>query len=65
MPYILRVHSHPLGVVVTNDDGGRELLIEGEKCCGITFEELARIAATTGCIKLDDDKWVCCRLVGL
>lgn len=65
MPYTLHVQPHPLGVVVINDEGSRELLIEGEKCCGIPFEELLRIAGDTGLIEISDEKSNCCRLIRL
>lgn len=63
MPYILKVEIHPLGVVVSNKDGERELLIDGEECCGLSLEELRRIAETTHRIEIDDEAAASCRLV--
>jgi hypothetical protein len=62
MAYVIRVELHPLGVVVQNEAGQRELLIEGEACCGVPLDELKHIAATTGRIEFDDTKANCCRL---
>ncbi|GAB1392937.1 hypothetical protein MASR1M60_11000 [Rhodocyclaceae bacterium] len=47
MPYKVHVVPHPLGVVIDDREGGRELLIEGEGCCGKTFEQLKQIATST------------------
>lgn len=55
MPYTLHVRTHPLGVVVSrgaNDRG--ELLIRGEACCGVSFEQLERIAQTTRKVDVDE-----------
>ncbi len=62
MSYTLHVQPHPLGVVVFDDEGGRELLIEGEDCCGVGFPELAQIANTTRHIEIDEAKAQTCRL---
>ncbi len=48
MSYFLKTEPHPLGVVVIDEGyGARELFIEGERCCGVPFEEIRQIAATT------------------
>jgi hypothetical protein len=62
MPYTLYVHSHPLGVVVCNQSQERELLIDGESCCGVGFDELKRIASTTGQVELEEALAPVCRL---
>lgn len=55
MPYTLHVRLHPLGVVVSHGANARgELLIRGEACCGVSFEQLERIALTTRQIDVDD-----------
>ncbi len=54
--------SHPIGVVIYNDDDGRELLSEGEKCCGVPFDELQQIASTTRMVEIDGAKAGTCRL---
>jgi len=64
MSYILRVEPHPLGVVVSNE-GDRELLIEGETCCCMNFEELKRIAETTRQVEIADETAAGCRLIRL
>jgi hypothetical protein len=33
---------HPIGVIF-NDDDSRELQIEGEKCCGVSFNTFQQI----------------------
>lgn len=62
MTYRLNVHLHPLGVVVVNDEGERELLIEGETCCGIGFDDLRRAAADARPIELAASCSDSCRL---
>jgi|WetSurMetagenome_2_1015567.scaffolds.fasta_scaffold579417_1 hypothetical protein len=63
MQHIIRVEPHPIGVVVIDDeDGKRELLIEGEECCGILFEQLQQIAKTTHKFEIDDLAAATCRL---
>lgn len=62
MGYVLHVEPHPIGVIVRNDDGMRELLIEGESCCGLDFDELKIIASSTGKIEVDESKLPQCRL---
>lgn len=54
MSYTLHFELHPLGVIVQSEDGERELLIPGETCCCLSFEEMTRIAATTRKIVLDE-----------
>jgi hypothetical protein len=54
MSALIKVIPHPLGVVVINDDGDRELLIEGECCCGVCFDELQHIAAAGRVFKASD-----------
>lgn len=63
MAYILRVIPHPLGVVVSNAFKDRELLIEGESCCGIEYDDLQIIANTTGEIEVDTAVADRCRLL--
>lgn len=54
MTYHFHVRSHPLGVVVFSDPGKRgELLLPGETCCGVLYEELERIASTTQRVEVD------------
>jgi hypothetical protein len=62
MSQIFRVQPHPLGVVVIDEDNVRELLIEGESCCGIGFEELQRIAHAGHKFEIDDAMAESCRL---
>lgn len=62
MAYTLTVELHPLGVVVQNDENGRELLIEGESCCGVSYEELKQIALTSRRVDIEDDSAYLCRL---
>lgn len=53
MTYHFYVRPHALGVVVYSQPATLgELLIPGEACCGIPYEELARIAATTGKVEV-------------
>lgn len=55
MPYRFLVRRHPLGVIVYPEPGTTgELLIPGEHCCGISFEQLERIADTTGTVTVDE-----------
>jgi hypothetical protein len=55
MPCTLHVRLHPLGVVVSHGANGRgELLIRGEACCGVSFEQLERIALTTRKVDVDE-----------
>ncbi|HWS02731.1 MAG TPA: hypothetical protein VN448_04970 [Gammaproteobacteria bacterium] len=63
MFYILHAYPHPLGIVVANDDGARKLLIEGESCCGIPFDELRKFAAKGGKVKVDEARAQDCRLL--
>jgi hypothetical protein len=56
------VEPHALGVVVMDHEGNRELLIEGESCCGIPFEQLQKIAATIGCFEVPKQVAATCRL---
>lgn len=62
MAYTLRVEVHPLGVVVQNEDAERELLIEGESCCGVSYAELHRAALTSHRVDIDDAQAEQCRL---
>jgi len=62
MSYMVRVQPHPLGVVVINEDNERELLIEGEECCGVGFDELVHIANTTRKVEVDAAQAGKCRL---
>lgn len=55
MPNVLRVRPHPLGVVVSRQaEKLGELLLPGEKCFGVDYEELARVAETTGYVEIPD-----------
>lgn len=55
MPYVFHVRLHPLGVVVSQRPDVRgELLLPGETCCGVDYEQLARIAATTGYMEVPE-----------
>jgi len=55
MAYSFRVRPHPLGVVVYCGANGRsELLIPNEDCCGVSFEKLKEIAATSQFVEVDD-----------
>jgi hypothetical protein len=62
MAYRLSVELHSLGVVVVNERNERELLIEGEQCCGVGFDELKRAAAASRSIEVDDACGATCRL---
>lgn len=62
MPYVLRVEPHPIGVVVISEDQSRELLIEGDTCCGVPFVELQHIANTSRKFLVDDETAKKCRL---
>ena len=62
MAYTLHVELHPLGLVVRNEEDGRELLIEGEKCCGISYDDLKKIATTSRSVEVDDLQAFVCRL---
>jgi hypothetical protein len=62
MAYTLHVELHPLGLVVSNEIDGRELLIEGESCCGVSYDELKQVALTTHRLDIDDTQAACCRL---
>jgi hypothetical protein len=62
MSYMMRVLPHPLGVVVINEANERELLIEGEECCGVSFNELQHVAITSRQVEVDDAKADQCRL---
>jgi hypothetical protein len=62
MPYKINVELHPLGLVVENEEGERELLIEGETCCSLSYDELKRIANSTCKFEIDDEKTGKCRL---
>jgi len=46
-----------------NEEGIRELLIEGERCCNRCYAELLHIARTVGWFEVDDSQAVSCRLV--
>lgn len=65
MPYHLQVESHPLGVVVIYENNQRELLIEGEVCCGIDFAVMKKAAETQRQITIEDDSSCLKRLNGL
>ena len=65
MSYALNVYPHPLGIIVANNDGARELLIEGESCCGIPFDQLRNIAAKEGKVEVDEAQAQGCRLFKL
>jgi hypothetical protein len=63
MSYLFHVRSHPLGVVVSKrPELLGELLLPGEKCCGVEFDELARAAETTGYIEVADNISIDCPL---
>jgi hypothetical protein len=63
MTYRFRVELHPLGVVVVRKENNRrELLIPGEECCGVTVEELAKIAMTDGIVEVADEAACKCPL---
>lgn len=63
MTYTFQVRRHPLGVVVYSDPGVvGELLIQGESCCGVAFEELQRLADTTGSVTVDESSACDCPL---
>jgi hypothetical protein len=62
MAYTLQVEIHPLGIVVQNDAGERELLIEGESCCGINYDTLRQIALTQRHVVIDEADAAACRL---
>jgi hypothetical protein len=63
MPYVFHVRIHPLGVVVSEQPNVRgELLLPGETCCGVGFEELKRIAVTTGSVEVADTESSDCPL---
>lgn len=62
MAYTLQVEIHPLGIVVQNEAGERELLIEGESCCGIGYDELRQIALTQRRVEIDEADANACRL---
>lgn len=62
MAYRLKVELHPLGVVVINEQNARELLIEGEQCCGVGFDELKRAALASRLIEVEDICGETCRL---
>ncbi len=64
MPYTFHVRTHPLGVVVySRPELLGELLLPGEKCCGVAYEELVRVAATTGLVEVSDSAAEGCPLV--
>jgi hypothetical protein len=65
MSHTLIVDWHPLGVIVhTEINDSRELLIEGEECCGISFDRLKLIAESkTHSIEIDDTIAATCRLL--
>lgn len=67
MSRILKVEPHPLGVLVINasNDRERELLVEGEECCGIGFDELKKISMSTHRVEIDDHRAAECRLIKL
>lgn len=53
MPYVFHVRPHPLGVVVSKGPDLRgELLLPGETYCGVQYDQLARIAMTTGYVRV-------------
>lgn len=54
MSYHLQVEAHPLGVVVIYENNERELLIEGEVCCGVAFVTLKQAAETHRNITIED-----------
>lgn len=62
MAYTLQVEIHPLGIVVQNEAGERELLIEGESCCGISYDTLRQIALTQRQVVIDEAEATACRL---
>lgn len=62
MAYTLRVELHPLGIVVQNEDDERELLIEGESCCGVTYADLHKAALVNQPVTIDDAQAGQCRL---
>lgn len=56
MTFRFGVRRHPLGVVVKCDNRPLgELLIPGESCCGISVEELERVADTVGFVEVADE----------
>jgi hypothetical protein len=63
MSYVFHVRTHPLGVVVSMRPRQLgELLLPGENCCGVEFDELVRVAETTGYIEVPDGKYEDCPL---
>ncbi|HEX8986616.1 MAG TPA: hypothetical protein VF816_01545 [Rhodocyclaceae bacterium] len=63
MSYVFHVRPHPLGVVVAKRPGVRgELLLPGETCCGVDYDQLARIAATTGYVEVPEPASADCPL---
>lgn len=55
MTHSFRVRPHPLGVIVHCGPNGRsELLIPNEDCCGVSFEKLKEIAASSQIVEVDD-----------
>ena len=63
MSQTLYVDWHPLGIVVHSKENESELLIEGETCCCMSFEELKRIAASGGKVEIDDATAATCRVL--
>ena len=62
MEYKVHVEYHPLGVVIDDRHGWRELLIEGEDCCGKTFDQLREIANTDHEFYIDASTALRCKL---
>lgn len=55
MAHTFMVRPHPLGVVVYERPEVRgELLLPGEECCGVPYEELVQLAATGGRVEIAD-----------
>ncbi|MBI4987025.1 MAG: hypothetical protein HZC24_17185 [Rhodocyclales bacterium] len=55
MSHRILVRPHALGVVVFDPASGRsELLIPGEACCGVSYEQLEEHARTGSPIEVSD-----------
>lgn len=54
MGRVIRLYEHPIGVILDDTAKGRELVIEGEKRLGMSFEQLVHIAKTTGTFEVSD-----------
>lgn len=64
MTEVYFVRSHPLGVVVSREPNGYgELLIADEDCCGVSYAELVKIAATNCRLEVDPRRSAVCPVV--